>query len=341
MKSNYFVIYIAALFLTWACTSDESANGGSNGANGPFTHTLDTATGYCFQLFENSIAEGFELEIKGNKIKGAGRRVYLNTQTTYNLVIEGTLDGNTAEVNIYGTDPRKTEKPFTQRENWEIGEDFLKIKNRKIEGLEGDCEFRRIMCQTQPNKDTTRYDTFDGSNENGYAVVSKAGKYGVLNKNNELSVPLFYRDLGAIKEGAVTFFDEHIGLYGLLDVTNGKLLVEPKYIEMTAFSEGLAAFLTEEGKWGFLNRDLEVAIAPKFQNINFFKPDPYRNVFNEGLANVETEPGKWNYIDKTGQVVIKEDFLYTKGFENGEAEVYKDGKWYFINKAGTCVKNCE
>lgn len=341
MKSNYFVIYIAAFFLIWACTSDESTNGTSNGNNGPITHTLDTTVGYCFQLYENSIAEGFEIRIKGNRIEGEGRRSYLSTQTTYRLKFEGTLEGNTAEVNIYATDVRKTKKPFTHRETWEIGADFLKITNRKIESFEGDYQFHRVLCQTQPNKDTTRYDSFGSFSEGGYAVVSKKGKFGVLNQNNELTVPLLYRDLGVVREGAVSFFDEKIGLYGLLDVTNGKILVEPKYIEIMAFSEGLAAFLTEDGKWGFLNTDLEIAIEPKFTNVNFFKPDPYRNAFNEGLANVETEPGKWNYIDKTGQIVIYGDFSYTKGFKNGEAEVYKDSKWYFINKGGKCIKNCE
>ncbi|MBL4649780.1 MAG: WG repeat-containing protein [Aureispira sp.] len=341
MKSNYFVIYIAAFFLTWACTSDESTNGASNGNNGPITHTLDTTVGYCFQLYENSIAEGLEITIKGNKIEGEGRRSYLNTQTTYRLKFEGILVGNTAEVDIYAIDVRKTKKPFTHRETWEIGADFLKITNRKIENFEGDYQFHRVLCQTQPNKDTTRYDSFGSFSEDGYAVVSKKGKFGVLNQNKELTVPLLYRDLGVIREGAVSFFDEYIGLYGLLDATNGKLLVEPKYIEIMAFSEGLAAFLTEDGKWGFLNTDLEIAIEPKLINVNFFKPDPYRNAFNEGLANVETEPGKWNYIDKTGQIIIHGDFSYTKGFKNGEAEVYKDSKWYFINKGGKCIKNCE
>jgi len=341
MKSNYFVIYIAAFFLAWACTSGESTGGTSTGNDGLITHSLDTAVGYCFQLYDNSIAEGFEITIKGNKIKGQGSRSYLSNQMTYSLVIEGTLNGNVAEVDIYGTDVRKRTKSFTQRETWEIGTDILNVKNRKIEGFDGDYQFYRVFCQTQVNKDSTLYDNFAGFNEAGYAVVSKKGKFGVLNQNNELSVPLAYRDLGVIKEGAVSFFDENIGLYGLLDATNGTQLIEPMYIELTAFSEGLAAFMSEDGMWGFLNRDLEVVIEPMFTNVNFFKPDPYRNVFNEGVANVETESGKWNYIDKTGQIVIKGDFLYTRGFKNDEAEVYKDGKWYFINKEGACVKNCE
>lgn len=341
MKSNYFVIYTVAFFLAWSCTSEESTTGVSNDGNGPITHTLDTSVGYCFQLFENGLAEGVEIEIKGNKIIGAGRRVYLSSQTTYNLKVEGILSGNTAEVDIYATDPRKVEKAFSHRETWEVGEDFLKVKNRKIKNLEGDYQFYRVMCQTQPNKDTTRYDSFGGFGENEYAVVSKNGKFGVVNKNNELTVPLFYRDLGAISEGMVSFFDEYIGLYGLLDVTNGKMLIEPKYNEIMAFSDGLAAFLVEDGKWGFLNTDLEVVIEPRFINVNFFKPDPNRRAFSEGLANVETAPGKWNYIDKTGQVVIAEDFLYTKAFKNGEAEVYKNNKWYFINKEGNCIKNCD
>lgn len=341
MKSNYIVISILIFFLTWACTSDESTSGVSNGGNEPISHSLDTSIGYCFQLSDKSITEGIEVVIKGNKIEGEGKRVYLSSQKTYRLKVEGVLDGNIAEVTIYGTDVRKTSKPFTHRETWEIDAELLKVKNRKIEGMEGDYQFHRIMCQTQPNKDSTRYDSFSGFTEDGYAVVSKKGKYGVLNQNNELTIPLLYRDLGVIREGMVPFFDEHIGLYGLLDAANGQLLVEPQYIEMMAFSEGLAAFLAENGKWGFLNTDLEIAIEPTLVNVNFFKPDPHRNAFNEGLANVETSPGNWNYIDKTGQIIIKGDFAYTKGFKDGKAEVYKDGKWYFINKGGDCVKNCD
>lgn len=341
MKSNYIVISILTFFLAWACTSDESTNNTSNAGNEPISHSLDTSIGYCFQLFDNSITEVVEIVIKGNKIKAEGKRTYLSSQKTYRLTVEGMLDGNTAEVNIYATDVRKTSKSFTHRETWEIDTELLKVKNRKTEGMEGDYQFRRIMCQTQPNKDTTRYDSFGAFTEDGYAVVSKKGKYGVLNQNNELTIPLFYRDLGVVREGMVSFFDQQIGLYGLLDATNGELLVEPQYIEMMAFSEGLAAFLAENGKWGFLNTDLEIAIEPRLLNVNFFKPDPHRNAFNEGLANVETTSGNWNYIDKTGQIVINGDFAYTKGFKNGKAEVYKDGKWYFINKGGECVKNCD
>ncbi|WP_052597419.1 WG repeat-containing protein [Aureispira sp. CCB-QB1] len=343
MKSNYFLIYIVAFFLTWGCTSETANKGEANGSNGegPITHQLDTAVGYCFQLFEENLIEAVEIGIDGNKITGEGRRVYPSIQATYYLRFEGILNGNSAEMEIYATNARDSKKTLNHRETWEIGEEVLKVKNRKIENVEGDYTFYRVACQTQRNEDSTLYDSFDGFNEDGYAVVSKNGKYGVLNKNNELTVPLFYRDLGVISEGTVIFFDEHIGMYGLLDATNGEMLVEPKYLEMMRFSEGLAAFLTEEGKWGFMNRDLEVVIKPQFFNVNFFKPDPYRKAFNEGLANVETEPGIWNYIDKTGDVVIAGDFFHTKPFENGEASVYKDNKWYFINKGGKCVKNCD
>lgn len=343
MKSNYFFIYTIAFFLIWSCTSDESTNGtaGTDDGGGPITHNLDTTDGYCFQLFEDGVGEGLEITIKGNKVKVAGKRIYLANQVTYRLTGEGILNGNTVEVDLYAADTRDVQKPYTHREIWEFSEDFLTIKNRKIEGMEGSYQFYRVTCQTQPNKDTNRYDSFSGFNEGGYAVVSKKGKYGVVNKNNELTVPLFYRDLGTISNGMVSFYDQYMGLYGLLDVTNGKMLAEPKYVEIMGFSDGLAAFLTEEGKWGFLNESLEVVIEPQFTNVNFFKPDPNRRAFNEGLANVEIKQGKWSYIDKTGNVVIAGDFLHTKAFENGEAEVYKDNKWYFINKAGECIRNCD
>jgi len=343
MKLIYIYIFIIGLSsLFWSCETDVN---NSNDPfivedEGPITHSLDTAVGYCFQMGKDGLEEQIEVEIHGNKIEGQGLRVYTHEQKRFRLVIEGIIDGEEAEVMIYASGGnKKAVESYEHRETWVLGEEELIVKNRKIKLAEGDFKFYRTTCRAYKNVDTTRYDSFSGFTE-GYAVVSKKGYYGVINEKKELVIPTQYRDLGAVNEGTISFFDENTGLYGLLDVT-GKVLVEAKYPEIHPFNEGLAAFLNEEGKWGFMNKDLEVVIEPIYMGINFFKPDPNRHPFYEGLANVQTANSKWNYINTKGEMVIAGNFLFAKSFVNGEAEVFKNNKWYTINKSGKCVKNCD
>ena len=213
------------------------------------------------------------------------------------------------------------------------------VKNRNSKEIKGNFKFYRINCGSSKVIDSTRFDSFNGFYE-GYAVVSKNGYYGVVNEQWEVTIPLKFKDLGVVNEGSIVFYDQYNGLRGLLDV-NGKVIVEAKYSEILCFNEGLAAFLNDDGKWGFMNKDLKVVIKPEFLNINFFKPDPHRHPFNEGLANVQTANNKWNFINNKGEMVIAGNFLFTKSFVNGKAEVYKDNKWYTINKSGKCIRNCD
>lgn len=340
MKSIYYAVYALAFWVIWSgCTNDGSSSNGTSKGNEPITHTLDTTVGYCFQLSQNGIEEVLELVIKGNKIGGSGTRIYLGTQQVYYLTVGGVFDGNTVDVTIQATNERDAKKSFVHAEIWTFEEERLQIKNRKIKKLEGDFELHRIYCQSHPNSDSTRYNTIGEFNE-GYAVVSKNGKYGVINEKGEITIPLSFRDIGIVREGSIVFYDEHIGLRGLLDI-NGNVLVEPKYVEMMAFDNGLAAFMTDEGKWGFLDRELNVAIKPKYKNINFFKPDYTRAAFNEGLANVQNMDETWNYINNKGEIVIAGEFIFANAFENGQARVFKNNKWYVINKAGKCIDNCD
>ena len=151
---------------------------------------------------------------------------------------------------------------------------------------------------------------------------------------------MIYRDLGVVNEGSIVFYDEQKGRSGLLDV-NGNILVEAEYAEIHCFNEGLAAFLSEEGKWGFMNRDLEVVIPAKFFGVNFFKPDPTRHPFNEGLANVRISDNQWIFINNKGETIIGGNFLHAESFVGGKAKVFKDNKWFVIDKSGACIENCD
>jgi len=351
MKSTYYIIYVFTLFLLGAfasCTNDGGTTYGSVEEtdseeallnDGPITHNLDTSVGYCFQLGEAGIEETLEIELIGNYLRGRGIRVEVGTQTKYELILKGKINGNEADMTIGATNMKDATDGYNHTETWVLSEEILTVKNRQIQGMKGSFKYYRTKCYFYENKDTTRYDSFLGFSE-GYAVVSKNGFYGLINEAWEETIPLKYRDLGIVNEGSIMYYDHEKARSGLLDV-NGNILVEAQYSEIHCYNEGLAAFLDDDGKWGFMDKNQKVVIKPKYSNINFYKPDPSRHPFNEGLANVQNTDGRWDYIDRTGKVVINGKFLFTKHFVNGAAEVYKDNKWYTINKSGNCIKNCD
>lgn len=304
-------------------------------------HQLDTAASYCFQLGSNGLDEVFQLSIKGNRIKGHGVRIYTATQEAFNLTVDGVIgENNNIEVNVLSVHTRDAQNSFKKIEYWKINNTELIVENRDIENVKGVLKFYRVNCPAQESCDSSDYYDSLGGFYEGYAVASKGGYYGLVNEKREVTIPFKYRDLGIVNEGSIVFYDENSGLRGLLDV-KGNILVPAIYPEIHCFNEGLAAFLTEDAKWGFMDKDQNVVIQPKYMNIDFFKPDPARHPFSEGLAMVQLENGLWNFINTKGETTIAGGFAFAKSFKNGKAEVFKDNKWFTIDKTGKCIANCD
>lgn len=81
----------------------------------------------------------------------------------------------------------------------------------------------------------------------------------------------------------------------------------------------------KEKLWGYINKDGEFAIEPKFH-------DAWD--FHEGLAVVKVEWAR-GYIDKSGNFVIQPQFQYAGPFIDGKAFVGLDGKWGYIRPDGS------
>ncbi len=132
--------------------------------------------------------------------------------------------------------------------------------------------------------------------------------------------------------------------------TAGELIIDLRYDECFAFSEGLARVRIgdrnkwtmgcEYGKQGYIDAKGNMIISAEF---------PIAYSFSEGLAVVYIdsyrggggwvipapwEGGKAGYIDKTGKFIIKPQFDLADSFNNGIARVRKDGKYGYIDKAG-------
>lgn len=125
-----------------------------------------------------------------------------------------------------------------------------------------------------------------------------------------------------------------------------------------------------DGKYGFINKDKDIVIKPKFKySSNRFKDgycvvtyikkiqkesrwvfgyidkNGHTNIylhldsaseFNEGMAKIKIN-GKYGYIDQSLDIVINPEFEYANNFSEGLASIRINKEWGFINKYGNIV----
>ncbi|GIO12174.1 hypothetical protein J19TS2_17290 [Cohnella xylanilytica] len=199
----------------------------------------------------------------------------------------------------------------------------------------------------------------------GYAVVySSDFKAGVINKQGKVVINLKYDHISLydgiaiahiqptqgqeydqaldmtgkalFKYPHIGFFFEGLGLYsndhgsdihyGFIDKT-GKIVIQAKYEQILAFSEGLAP-VKQNDKWGFINKQGKFIIKPQYHDAL---------PFSEGLAAVYGNGG-WGFIDKNGKEVVKPQYYSVKAFGDGIAAVELNNRnWIFIDKTGKVV----
>ncbi|WP_027624782.1 WG repeat-containing protein [Clostridium lundense] len=80
--------------------------------------------------------------------------------------------------------------------------------------------------------------------------------------------------------------------------------------------------------YGYINSKGEIEITPMYKDAM---------EFSDGLAKVTTVEGESYFIDEDNNPFIKPDVDWYLKFENGYAEIKKDGKYGFIDKKGQLV----
>lgn len=300
---------------------------------------LDSGESFCYNFVTNGLQDNLIVEIQGSKITGMGKRLFQNVSELFDITLKGELNGNIAQVEVTAISTR-SQQAYTQREKWEILDKKIVIHNRDAHNIKGKFEMYQVNCESATTDSTYSddlYDSFGGFSE-GYAVVGKKGLYGLVNEQWEEVISPQYEELSDVNEGTMSYYDTVTQRYGIID-TNKTILIKPQFDETHPFNEGLAAVL-DAGFWGFVNKEGKVIIPPKYQQINVFSPEPSRHPFNEGLANVGID-NKFGFINTEGQTVIPFDYIYTEGFKNGKAKVSTGGNFFYIDKTGKCVQNCE
>ncbi|MBL4594349.1 MAG: WG repeat-containing protein [Flavobacteriales bacterium] len=108
------------------------------------------------------------------------------------------------------------------------------------------------------------------------------------------------------------------------------VVIEPKYIKVSNFYDGMAWFKDEYNKIGFINKEGEVVIKPKYEVVKDFQM---------GLARVR-EGDKFGCINKKGEWVIQPKFFRIKKFDktSGMAMAKDEDGWGYIKNDGEMIR---
>jgi hypothetical protein len=166
------------------------------------------------------------------------------------------------------------------------------------------------------------YDKVKGFSE-GFAAISLDGKASFIDKKGELLCHYMYDEVDTFENGYSNVYFN--GKHGMIN-RQGQEATMLMYDQPLVFSEGL--FLVKlDGKVGCITEEWDWAVE-NIYDIMF--------PFSEELAVVVLN-GKYGYVDKFGNVIIPIEFTDAYDFKSGIARVFKDGKFGYIDKKGETI----
>lgn len=156
--------------------------------------------------------------------------------------------------------------------------------------------------------------------------IAYEGNYNyVINKNGD-RLSEKYQDIFVLNKNYLAY--QNKGLYGIMD-HNGKIIVQPKYVDMLQFSDGYCA-VRVGSKWGFIDSTLEMVISP----MAIEKEDMY---FSNDRVKIKMN-GKYGFMNPKGEIIVKPEYEFAMQFgDNGLAPVMKNGKYGYINLDGKII----
>lgn len=177
-----------------------------------------------------------------------------------------------------------------------------------------------------------------GCLRSGLAVVQKNGKYGYVNKDGKVAIPLEYDD--------ANYFLGHIARvkkgnkYGYID-TNYKIVIPIKYDDIENLN--FTIYLTKEnGKYGFIDKTGKTVVEHQYDDARGF---------NANVVKV-AKNGKYGLTDYTGKIFLPLEYDEINFFSPEDikfdnkgnmtytikAKVKKDGEEFYINEQGQRIQ---
>ncbi len=160
-------------------------------------------------------------------------------------------------------------------------------------------------------------------------IENSDGKIGFINEKGNYVILPNYIDATPFSSD-VAFVVEEGGHITCIDKKGNEKFKLQEAKRAKWFTEGLAAFVNKDGKWGFVDKSGEIVINPQFDNVH-----PFR----EGLAAVCNKDGQWGFIDKSGALVINYQFEQVDDFSEGLAAFSNGDKCGYVSKKGEYAIN--
>ena len=159
----------------------------------------------------------------------------------------------------------------------------------------------------------------------GIVAVSNNGKWVLSDINMQLITELQFDDIKLHSNLDYQFEEIMIasvnGMYGIYD-NEGNKRNEHSCKDADVYLGEYIAYLDSNGKWGYVDKDGNIVIDPRFEMAKSFSND---------LAAIQIN-GKWGFIDTKGEVVIEPQFLDADYFTDSGACMVslETGEYHFL-----------
>jgi len=165
--------------------------------------------------------------------------------------------------------------------------------------------------------------------ENGLLAITFNKKFGFLNSEGKIAIPLKYDNVTEFNDGNAV---AKIGTnYFILDTKGIETAVTiAGILDIKHFSEGLAPVRTADKMMGFINAKGVMVIVSQFSNVGYF---------TGGLAWAKTADNKAGFINVKGEWVIKPIYVAVSDFDPSSkiARVKEVETWFYIDATGNKI----
>ena len=172
--------------------------------------------------------------------------------------------------------------------------------------------------------------TVRGGFINGLALVSREGKYGYINKNGEVEIPIIYDYAHAFGDVIAEVVID--GKYGVIN-RKGEFVIRPVWDELAFETFSTAIRVVRDGLTGWILLTGETVIP--FQKIKC------KGMFDENQMCLVWRDESWVFIDTCGDVRLLLGYPEVEPFSNGLAAVRNhEGCVGYIYYVGDLVIPC-
>lgn len=171
----------------------------------------------------------------------------------------------------------------------------------------------------------------------GAGAVQKNGKWALINGKLELITDYIYDDIRVDEHHYCTFGERLFAKTGsewiMLD-SKGQRIGSESFEDAKVFVSDQPAAVKKDGKWGFVNKDGAITIAPSFEEAESFEA---------GLAPVMIG-GLWGYTRQDAVQVIPAQFAGVTTFYGTTAAICESGNYWTlislnVNESGKVVED--